>query len=120
VPENLSLPSKSGFTPIHAAAETGQLTKIPAECLTGALLLTRNDNGDTPLHAAAYEGHLDQVPASLLTRENMATRNYEGISVAALAAERGFTSQIPSSARPRSMGSISRLLRRLSGTQSPF
>ena len=60
--------SKSGFTAIHAAAETGQLKKIPVAQLTRELLLTRNDNGDTPLHAAAHEGHLDQVPPEFLAR----------------------------------------------------
>jgi ankyrin repeat protein len=82
--------------------------------------MTRNDNGDTPLHAAAYEGHLDQVPEALLTRERVATRNYDGISVASLAAERGFTSQIPASARPKTTTSVSRFLRRLTRTRSPF
>jgi ankyrin repeat protein len=82
--------------------------------------MTRNDNGDTPLHAAAYEGHLDQVPAAILTPERVATRNYDGISVAALAAEKGFISQIPEASRPRSLGPVSRFLRRISRTRSPF
>jgi ankyrin repeat protein len=90
------------------------------ETLTGELLMTRNDHGDTPLHAAAYEGHLDQVPAALLTRERVGTRNYDGISVAALASERGFLSQIPASAQPKRYGPVSRLLRKLSRTRSPF
>jgi len=117
---NLSVPSKTGFTAAHAAAETGQLSKIPAAQLTAGLLMTRNDNGDTPLHAAAYYGHLDQVPAELLTRERVGARNYEGISVAALATERGFASQIPEGSRPKTFGSVSRLLRKLSRTRSPF
>jgi hypothetical protein len=50
----------------------------------------------------------------------VATRNSEGISVAGLAAERGFTSQIPVSARPKSYGSVSRFLRRLTRSRSPF
>jgi len=112
--------SRLPVTAIHAAAETGQLRKIPAERLTGELLMTRNDNGDTPLHAAAYEGHLDQVPEALLTRERVAARNYDGISVAALASERGFESQIPAASRPKSSHSVSRFLRRLTRTRSPF
>ncbi len=118
--ETLSIPSKTGFTPAHAAAETGQLNKIPVEQLTPSLLVIRNDNGDTPLHAAAYEGFLYQVPASVLTHERMGTRNYDGISVAALAADRGHLSQIPQSSRPKTFGPVSRLLRRISRTRTPF
>jgi ankyrin repeat protein len=118
--ENLSIPSKTGFTAIHAAAESGQLRKISNNRLTGELMMTRNDNGDTPLHAAAFEGHLDQVPAALLTRERLSTRNYDGISVAALAIERGFISQVPEHARPKSYGPFMRLLRRVSRARSPF
>jgi hypothetical protein len=50
----------------------------------------------------------------------VATRNYDGISVASLASERGFIGQIPEASRPRTMGSVSRFLRRLSRTRSPF
>jgi hypothetical protein len=60
------------------------------------------------------------VPAALLTPERVATRNYDGISVAALAAEKGFISQIPEASRPKSLGPVSRLLRRISRTRSPF
>jgi hypothetical protein len=82
--------------------------------------VTRNDNGDTPLHAAAYEGHLDQVPGEILTKERMATRNYDGVSVASLAVERGHISQIPEASRPKAFGPVSRLLRRISRTRTPF
>ena len=107
---NLTLPSKSGFTAIHATAETGQLRRIPAAHLTAEMLLARNDNGDTPLHAAAAEGHLDQIPPALLTRAMMGTRNYEGLTVAALARQSGHFDQVPRHARPLPPGIIGRLL----------
>ncbi len=112
--------SKSGFTAIHAAAETGQLDKIPAAQLTIELLLTRNDNGDTPLHAAAYEGHLDQVPRESLSLETVGTRNYDGVSVARIAMERGFHEQIPDSARPKTISPFCQFLHYLGGFRVPF
>jgi hypothetical protein len=60
------------------------------------------------------------VPVSVLTPQRVATRNYDGVSVAALAAERGFISQIPEASRPKALGPVSRLLRKLSRTRSPF
>ncbi len=112
--------SKAGFTAIHAAAETGQLSTIPVEHLTADLLLTRNDNGDTPLHAAAYEGHLDQVPSELLTAINISVRNYDGVSVWRTACDRNFEKQIPAAARPRNLGPIDRFFRRIFRARSNF
>jgi hypothetical protein len=112
--------SKSGFTAIHAAAETGQLAKIPGDQLTTDLLLTRNDNGDTPLHAAAYEGHLDQIPVRHFTPELLNVRNYDGITVGRLALDRGFGDQIPPTLRPRPPGPIKRLTEKLGITRPPF
>ena len=108
--DNLTISSKSGFTAIHAAAETGQLNRIPAAQFTAQLLLARNDNGDTPLHAAAAEGHLDQIPPALLTRAMMGARNYEGLTVAVLARQTGHFDQIPRHARPLPPGPLGRLL----------
>ncbi|MEX2044140.1 MAG: ankyrin repeat domain-containing protein, partial [Opitutus sp.] len=108
------------FTAIHAAAETGQLEKIPAAQLTTDLLLTRNDNGDTPLHAAAFEGHLDQVPAGLLTPDIIGTRNYDGLSVVRTAFNRDHMDQIPAESRPRAMNPLRRLLHNLGKSKAPW
>jgi hypothetical protein len=63
---------------------------------------------------------MDQVPAELLTAERVGTRNYDGVSVARLAMERGFITQIPEASRPKAFGAVSRLLRRISRTRTPF
>lgn len=117
----MTLRSKiSGFTVIHAAAETGQLNKIPKAEINRELLLTRNDNGDTPLHAAAYEGHLDQIPATLITADLLSVKNYEGVSVGRLAIERGFVEQLPVSLQPKRPGVIGKFLQKSGFSRAPF
>jgi hypothetical protein len=114
------IPSKAGYTAIHAAAEAGFLAQIPRDRLTIDLLITRNDFGDTPLHAAAVEGHLDQIPREFFNRSTLFLRNYNGGTPIGAAIRHGHADQLPDEYRPKPIGPLRRFLIRLGLARPPF
>jgi len=86
---------REGYTPLHKAAETGKLNKVPKSILTQENLTKFDkDSLRTPLHYAAERGHLDQVPRELLTSENILLPNSHGETVLHFAAC-GHLDQLP-------------------------
>ena len=63
----IDLQDESGFTPLHVAAESGNVPACLALLDGGAQKEMTDDLGWTPLHVAAYTGH-SQV-ASILLRQ---------------------------------------------------
>ena len=47
----------SGATPLHEAAEAGEVRRLESLLADGAQADARNDDGETPLHLAAGSGH---------------------------------------------------------------
>ena len=55
----LDIKSKLGLTPLHMAAEKGQLNCVRQLRTLGADHLHRNSDGMTPMHRAAHGGHTE-------------------------------------------------------------
>ena len=53
-----------GWTPLHVAAEMGELQRIEGLILEGADVNARAANGQTPLHVAAEYGRFGAIRAS--------------------------------------------------------
>ena len=52
---------RSGDTPLHSAAEDGDVSEVKVLLAKGAEVDAKNNLGSTPLHEAARKGHLDVV-----------------------------------------------------------
>jgi len=69
--ETMRARTKKGDTPLHRAAEKGEIQNIPRHLLAQDLFFEKNYAGQTPLHLAAKYGHLEQVPPEFMTKEAM-------------------------------------------------
>ncbi|XP_055959247.1 uncharacterized protein LOC126832001 [Patella vulgata] len=67
---------KWGSTPLHAAADRGQIDCIKILIYEGkADVNVQNDRGDTPLHLSCYRGFVDIVRILIDARANPFTKN---------------------------------------------
>jgi hypothetical protein len=69
--ETIKKRTKSGDTPLHLAAKSGNFHEIPDGLLKIDLFMVKNNAGETPLHIAAKCGHLGRVPRQFLTKETV-------------------------------------------------
>jgi hypothetical protein len=69
--ENMLQGNLAGQTPLHMAADCGNLSQLPKALLTEKNLLTPNAAHLTPLHYAARHGHLDQIPAKVFSEGSL-------------------------------------------------
>lgn len=58
---NPNVRENRGFTPLHAAAENGDVEMIHALIFAGADLHAKSDDGRLPLDLAQTNGHKDAV-----------------------------------------------------------
>jgi hypothetical protein len=78
-------------SPIHDAAETGDLAKIKTLLKDNPeLVFDKNGDGMTPLHMAAREGHMDLVELLLSNKADVHTKNVEGETPLFLATKYGY------------------------------
>ena len=68
-----------GKTPLHRAAELGQITQVKDLISEGADLNVRDNNRNTPLHYAVYEGHQDIVALLVENGADVNTFNNFGL-----------------------------------------
>ena len=76
--ENRYGPNPKGKTPLHLAADKGQLDTVKELVATGADVNARNNEGYTPLHLATNKGQLDTVKELVATGADVNARNNEG------------------------------------------
>lgn len=88
-----SLKSK---TPLHIAAEFGQLDKVPESLCTYDLFRRVSIYGETVFHTAIRCHCFQQIPKKLLTYESLALRDIFGWTVFHQLIYRGLQSLIPS------------------------
>jgi hypothetical protein len=78
-------------SPIHDAAETGDLAKVKTLLKDDPeLVFSKNGDGMTPLHMAAREGHKDLVELLLANKADVHTKNAEGETPLFLATKFGY------------------------------
>ena len=98
--ETIRVRTKSGNTPLHRAAKSGNIYEIPKHLLRTELFLVKNCDWQntphrTPLHVAAMYGHLDQVPLEFLTKETLSVLDKYGRTPLHEAAASGHADRIP-------------------------
>jgi hypothetical protein len=69
----VSLEDEDGKTPLHIAAQHGQLGKVPKELLTKARIIKQDKEGKTVLHYSILDirNGFGNIPKELLSEENM-------------------------------------------------
>ncbi|XP_054713567.1 serine/threonine-protein phosphatase 6 regulatory ankyrin repeat subunit B-like [Uloborus diversus] len=78
-----------GFTPLHEAAERGNLELVNFLLQNEADVNARNDRDWTALHAAAFNGHLEIVDALILKGANVSATVINGCTSLHYAVESG-------------------------------
>jgi ankyrin repeat protein/N-acetylneuraminic acid mutarotase len=79
-------------TPLHRAAEKGELIVAQFLLANGADVAAKNNSGDTPLHNAARAGHKAMVELLLKNKANVQALNNSHLTPLHLAAGNGFRS----------------------------
>jgi hypothetical protein len=76
-------------TPLHIAAQTGQIEAVNSLVSDGAVINLVNDDGDTPLHLAAANGHRAVAECLLARKAKVNTQNKRGNTPLSLAVSAG-------------------------------
>jgi ankyrin repeat protein len=82
----------TGNTPLHRAAEAGQLMVAQFLLNNGADTEAKSQSGRTPLHRAAAAGHKAMVELLLSKHANVKATDKDGLTPLHLAAENGYRS----------------------------
>jgi len=87
--------SVGGWSVLHSAARTGNISQIPKDLLTESHLLNCDSNMNTVVHVAAAAGFLNQIPENLLTENVMLTTDEIKDTPLHNAARGGFLRHVP-------------------------
>lgn len=93
--------SITGKSPLHIAAEFGQLDKVPDSLCTYDLFNKMSFYGETVFHTALRCQCIQQIPKKLFTYESLALRDFFGWSVFHHLIYRELHSLIPSDLLPK-------------------
>mmetsp|Transcript_12436 Transcript_12436/g.16321 ORF Transcript_12436/g.16321 Transcript_12436/m.16321 type:complete len:790 (-) Transcript_12436:450-2819(-) len=74
-----------GYTPLHLAAQAGNIKVVTALLKAKASLQEKTNQGDSPLHLAIERGHREIVGALLKQGADPAQRNFQGHSCISVA-----------------------------------
>jgi ankyrin repeat protein len=81
--------TRKGYTPLHYAAENGDLEVVTWMLKTGSEVSPFDSNGRTPLHSAADCGQLDIVKVLISAGSNVSSSGNQGETPLHLAALKG-------------------------------
>jgi len=111
--------SKSGHTPIHAAAESGNIGQIPRDRLTVDLLISRNDSVTPRCTPPPSRATSTRSPASSSNRATLLIRNYNGGTPIGAAIRHGHADQLPAEFVPAPPTAIQKFLYRIGASRPP-
>ncbi len=95
-------------TPLHLAAISGCLGRIPESLVAVKDMMARDNKGWTPLHCAVEAGKLAAVPKRLLDTTTIGVTDNEGRNVADCAFYKGDIGEIPQELRCLSIDGVAK------------